>query len=157
MPIVDHGKVIYPHDGAQALDPSRSLVIHEVFNEEALAFGLHESIVALSRASCRSTSGTERAGADAGDVVAAGALQFGQVDSGAVALVELVVQLVPRPLHLVEDVETPVNHVKVISVLIRTDVAHAHVATPAELQGAHIWVHILVVDEASRDLVRCQL
>ena len=76
MIVVDHSEVIYPHDGAQALDVRSLLIDDEVANEEALAHRLDEAVMALSRAGRCATGRAERARSNSRYFVTAGALQF---------------------------------------------------------------------------------
>ena len=48
-------------------------------------------------------------------------------------LIELIVKFVPRCFHSVENVEAPVYGVELVSVLIRTHVAHTSLAAYAVL------------------------
>ena len=157
VPVVDHCKVIYPHDGPKALDPCCPLVWHEVSDEQALPLGLHELIVALGRACSRATGGAERARPNARDLVAAGASERGQVDRGSIPFVKLNILIAPGSLHNIENVETPINRMIVISMLVCADVAHSYIATSAVLDTPDVRVDILVVQEASLDFACCFL
>ena len=65
-------------------------------------------------------------------------------------LIKLVVELVPRCLHSIENVEAPVYGVELVSVLIRTHVAHTGLAAHAVLQGTHMRKLVLIMNIASR-------
>ena len=148
MPVVDHCKVIYPHDGPKALDPRCPLIWHEVSDEQALPLRLHELIVALGGACGRATGSAERARPNARDLVAAGASERGQVDRGSIPFVKLNILFASGSLHDIENVEAPINRMVIISMFICTDVAHSYIATSAVLDTPDIRVDSLVVEEA---------
>ena len=133
MVIVRHCELVYPHYCAKALNARRLLIVDKIPYEKALADGLSESIVAFCRARGCSTRRTECTCTYAGYIVATGTLELFEVDCGSVALIELVVEIVPRALHFVENVKAPVDRVEVICVLVGANVAHARLTTATEL------------------------
>ena len=64
------------------------------------------------------------------------------------SLVELVIELVSRRLHTIENIESPVDGAKLVCVIVGTDVAHSHVAAGAVFEAFDVWVFVLVVDSA---------
>ena len=84
--------------------------------------------MAFSRAGSRATGCTKRGRLYPDYLVAARTLELREVHNGSVPLIEQLVSLVPRSLHLVEDVKTPVYAMKRGKVLVCTDVAHSQAA-----------------------------
>ena len=106
--------------------------------------------MAFSRASSCAAGSTESARSNARDVVPTWALELFQVYCRSIPLIELIIELVPWALHPVEDVEAPVNDMKVISVLVCANVAHTCVTAETYLKPFHVRILILVMDTARR-------
>lgn len=86
-----HSKLVHPHDRPQSLNVACLLVLDEVSNEKTFADLLGKSIVALSRARCRSTRSAESGSLVANDRVSARALELGEVQSRPMACVKRLV------------------------------------------------------------------
>lgn len=137
--------MVDPHDGSQSLNPCSLLGLHEIANKQAFAFRLNVMIVTLRRTCCRSTSRAYCARSDARNIVATGTFEFIKVDSCSETLIELVIQLVSRTFHSVEDVESPVNCVEIICMLIGANIAHASLATSAEFECFDVRVFVFIM------------
>ena len=137
--------MVDPHDGPQPLNPRSLLVLYEISMKQAFALCLHIIIVTLRRTCCRSTSCAYRAGSDARNVVAAGTFELIKVHSCSETLIELVVQLVSRTFHSVEDVKTPINCVEIICMLIGANITHASFTTSAVFECLYVRVFVFIM------------
>lgn len=119
-----HRILIHPHDWSKALYALSLLIPNKVPNEKALANRLCKPIMTLGRASCSAASWTNRRSFISRYRIPTWTFKFEEVYCNAVAFVEFFIIFVSRRLHVVEDVEPPIDCMEVVCVVVRTHVAH---------------------------------
>lgn len=152
--IVYHCELVDPHNSSKALNSGRFLVGDEVANKEALAHWLYKFIVTLSWASRCAAGCTESARADTRNFIATRTFELIEVYFCSVALVKFVIELISRTFHAIKNVEAPINDMKIISVLVCTDVAHAGFTAAAVFEAFDVWVLVLIVHTTSWNVLR---
>ena len=125
MIVLHHSELIDPVYRAKSLYVPCLLIHDKVPHEQALAQTLGESIMAFSRARCSATGSAECTRSDARDGISTWTLQFHEVDSSSIAEIELFVDFISGCFHIVKNVESPVDSMEVIRVVIRAHVAHS--------------------------------
>ena len=91
MVVIDHCKMVDPHDGPQPLNARCLLVLNEVPYKQALVLRLYKSIVTLRTACSCTTCCTESASPYPWYLIATRAFEFGQIDSRLVPFIKLIV------------------------------------------------------------------
>lgn len=134
------------------LNVSGLLILQEVSDKQAFPFALHKMIMTLSWA-CRSAACRTHCTRFLPDQrPSTRALGLFKTEQRSIARIEIFILLIPGSLHCVEYVEAPVYSVMYFDMLVGTDVAHARLTCHTILQSLHIWVFLLFVDLAVRDV-----
>lgn len=118
MTVFDHRILVNPQNRPQALYALRLVILYEIAYEETFTLRLNKSVVTLSRAGCSATCGTNRSSFVANDWVTARTFQLQQVKCDPIPQIEVLIEFVPWWLHVIKDVEAPINRVMVVRMLI---------------------------------------
>lgn len=118
MAVSHHRILVDPKDCPQTLNALRLVILYEIANVETFILRLHESVMTLCGASCSATCRTDCSGFIAHDWVATRTFKLHEVKSAPITQIEVLIDLVPWRLHVIENVEAPINRMMVVRMLV---------------------------------------
>ena len=144
-----HGICIYPVYVSHALYLSGFVTLNKVTYKEAFAFGLNVVVMTFCRTCSGSTGWAHRWILITNQRCAAWAFCSFKVNKCPIPSIKFIIQFISWSFHSIEHIKAPVQIMMVFSMLMRTYVAHSHLASIAILQWLYIWKYLRVMQLTS--------
>lgn len=135
------------------LNMSGLIILQKVPDKQTLPLALHESIVTLSRASGGSTCRTHSAGFLANQGSTTWTLRLLKAEQGAVTSIKCLIFLITWCFHSIEHVETPIDGMMHLDMIVGTNVAHSGLTCQAVLQSFNVGEFSFLMDLAIRNVL----
>jgi hypothetical protein len=135
------------------LNVSSLVIDEEVPYEETLVLTLHKPIMAFSRTSCSTARSTNRRLPLAYKRSPARTLRLFKIEKCPVTCIKVFIEIVSGWFHVRKDIESPIYSMMLVHMVVCTDIAHACIACQAHLESFHVWVLLLIVYLAVRNVL----